>query len=212
MVRLQPGVPTSTDWSAAHVDDQAVQWGALIQLDCPCKRQLLWDTMAPAEPRPKAIEFRLVATAVELSGDPELQPANLDGRASILPTLPRLAALGFQGDLPGGSGFKGAPITASPIYNISAALSAVPGHDGGAGRARQDRRCWWPLRVEPRHSPRRVMCFRTATCRKNSCLGWAGLPTRAAPAGTSDITPACAPILAPCPMRMCPAMAACPPT
>ena len=68
------------------------------------------------------------------------------------------------------------------------------------------------LRVGLRHNPRRAMRFRTATCRKNCCLGWAGLPTRAAPAGTSDITPACAPILAPCPMQMCPAMAACPPT
>ena len=66
--------------------------------------------------------------------------------------------------------------------------------------------------LEPHHSPRRVMRFRTATCRKNSCLGWAGLPTRAAPALTSDITPACAPILAPCPMRICPAIATCPPT
>ncbi len=41
--------------------------------------------------------------------DLELQPANTDDRAGILPTLPRLAALGFEGDLLGDSGFKGAP-------------------------------------------------------------------------------------------------------
>ena len=39
--------------------------------------------------------------------DLELQPANTDDRAGILPTLPRLAALGFRGDLPGDSGFQG---------------------------------------------------------------------------------------------------------
>jgi hypothetical protein len=35
-----------------------------------------------------------------------LQPANVDDRAGALPMLPRLAALGFQGDLLGDSGFK----------------------------------------------------------------------------------------------------------
>jgi hypothetical protein len=97
--------------------------------------------MARAEPRLKAIKFRHVETAVDLSGDLELQPANLNGRAGILPMLPRLAALGFQGELPGDSGFKAAPFTAAPIHNISAAVCAVPGHDGGAGCARRDRRC-----------------------------------------------------------------------
>jgi hypothetical protein len=41
--------------------------------------------------------------------DLELRPANTDDRAGVLPTLPRLAALGFEGDLLGDSGFKGAP-------------------------------------------------------------------------------------------------------
>jgi hypothetical protein len=45
--------------------------------------------------------------------DLELQPANADDRAGTLPTLPRLAALGFQGDLLGDSGFKGAPFAAA---------------------------------------------------------------------------------------------------
>jgi transposase len=39
--------------------------------------------------------------------DLELQPANVDDRAGALPMLPRLTALGFQGDLLGDSGFKG---------------------------------------------------------------------------------------------------------
>ncbi len=41
--------------------------------------------------------------------DLELQPANADDRVGTLPTLPRLAALDFQGDLLGNSGFKGTP-------------------------------------------------------------------------------------------------------
>ena len=39
--------------------------------------------------------------------DLELQPANAHDRAGTLPALPRLAGLGFQGDLLGDSGFKG---------------------------------------------------------------------------------------------------------
>ena len=59
-----------------------MRWGALIQVDRPCERQLLWDTMAQAEPRSKAIEIRFVVTAADLSGDSELQPAKLDGLLS----------------------------------------------------------------------------------------------------------------------------------
>src|SRR5919202_1441842 len=40
--------------------------------------------------------------------DLELHPANTDDRAGILPTLPRLAVLGFQGDPLGDGGLKGA--------------------------------------------------------------------------------------------------------
>jgi transposase len=45
--------------------------------------------------------------------DLELRPANTDDRAGTLPVLPRLVALGFQGDLLGDSGFKGAPFAAA---------------------------------------------------------------------------------------------------
>ena len=44
----------------------------------------------------------------------------------VLPTLPRLAALGFQGDLLGDSGFKGAPFAAAALdHDIH--VSASPG-------------------------------------------------------------------------------------
>jgi transposase len=58
--------------------------------------------------------------------DLELHPANVDDRAGALPTLPRLAALGFQGDLLGDSGFKGAPFaTAALAHDVH--VSASPG-------------------------------------------------------------------------------------
>ena len=43
------------------------------------------------------------------SGDLGLLPANLDGRAGILPALPRLAALGFQGIGPATAASKALP-------------------------------------------------------------------------------------------------------
>ena len=58
--------------------------------------------------------------------DLELQPANVDDRAGALPMLPRLAALGFQGDLLGDSGFKGAPFAAAALAH-DVHVSASPG-------------------------------------------------------------------------------------
>src|SRR4051812_20367147 len=56
--------------------------------------------------------------------DLELHPANTDDRAGILPTLPRLAALGFEGDLLGDSSFKGAPFAAAALeHDIHVSVS-----------------------------------------------------------------------------------------
>jgi|SRR5690242_7930716 transposase len=63
--------------------------------------------------------------------DLELHPANTDDRAGILPTLPRLAALGFQGDLLGDSGFKGAPFAAAALeHDIHVSVSPGGTRDG----------------------------------------------------------------------------------
>ena len=63
--------------------------------------------------------------------DLELQPANVDDRAGTLPALPRLAALGFQGDLLGDSGFKGEPFAAAALaHDIHAAVSPGGTRDG----------------------------------------------------------------------------------
>jgi len=58
--------------------------------------------------------------------DHELRPANVDDRAGALPMLPRLAALGFQGDLLGDSGSKGAPFAAAALAH-DVHVSASPG-------------------------------------------------------------------------------------
>src|SRR4051812_10664221 len=63
--------------------------------------------------------------------DVELRPANADDRAGTRPMLPRLAALGFQGDLLGDSGFKGAPFAAAAlVHDIHVAVSPGGTRDG----------------------------------------------------------------------------------
>jgi Transposase DDE domain len=58
--------------------------------------------------------------------DLELHPANTDHRAGAPPMLPRLAALGFQGDLLGDNGFKGAPFAAAALAH-DVHVSVLPG-------------------------------------------------------------------------------------
>jgi transposase len=63
--------------------------------------------------------------------DLELHPANTDDRAGTLPMLPRLAALGFQGDLLGDSSFKGAPFAAAALeHDIHVSISPGGTRDG----------------------------------------------------------------------------------
>lgn len=61
----------------------------------------------------------------------ERHPANTDDRAGLLPTLPRLAALGFEGDLLGDSSFRGAPFaTAALEQGIHVSVSPGGTRDG----------------------------------------------------------------------------------
>lgn len=58
--------------------------------------------------------------------DLEPRPANTDDRAGTLPMLPRLAALGFEGDLLGDCGFKGEAFAATALeHDIH--VSIAPG-------------------------------------------------------------------------------------
>jgi hypothetical protein len=57
----------------------------------------------------KGIKLHVVCDKHGSLIDLEVTPANHDDRASALPILPRLAKLGFQGDLLGDNGYKGQP-------------------------------------------------------------------------------------------------------
>jgi len=74
--------------------------------------------------------------------DLELHPANTDDRAGILPTLPRLAELGFQGDLLGDSGFKGAPFAAAALSTTSTSRFR-PAARGTGASCRAASVGWW---------------------------------------------------------------------
>src|SRR3954451_14104406 len=60
--------------------------------------------------------------------DLALQPANGDDRIGLLPLLPHLAALGFQGDLLGDSGFKGYPLPRRRSCTTSTSRSRRAAH------------------------------------------------------------------------------------
>lgn len=63
--------------------------------------------------------------------DLELTPANTDDRASAVPMLPRLADLGFQGDLLGDSGYKGMPFAQAALeHDIHVSVSPGGTRDG----------------------------------------------------------------------------------
>jgi transposase len=79
----------------------------------------------------KGIKVFLVSDKHGSLLDVELRPANTDDRAGILPTLPRLAALGFEGDLLGDSSFKGAPFAAAALeHDIHVSVSPGSTRDG----------------------------------------------------------------------------------
>ena len=63
--------------------------------------------------------------------DLELAPANTDDRAGATPMLPRLAELGFQGDLLGDSGYKGMPFAQAALdHDIHVSVSPGGTRDG----------------------------------------------------------------------------------
>lgn len=63
--------------------------------------------------------------------DLELTPANTDDRMGAAPMLPRLAELGFQGDLLGDSGYKGMPFAQAALdHDIHASVSPGGTRDG----------------------------------------------------------------------------------
>ena len=63
--------------------------------------------------------------------DLEVTPVNTDDRMGAAPMLPRLAELGFQGDLLGDSGYKGMPFAQAALdHDIHASVSPGGTRDG----------------------------------------------------------------------------------
>ena len=81
--------------------------------------------------RIKGIKLHVVCDKHGSLLDLELTPANLDDRACAKPMLPRLADLGFQGNLLGDMGYKGAPFAAAArAHDIHVSVSSGGTADG----------------------------------------------------------------------------------
>jgi hypothetical protein len=90
----------------------------------------------------KGIKVFAVCDKHGLLLDLELRPANADDRAGIRPTLPRLAVLGFEGDLLGDSSFKGAPFDAAALeHDIHVSVSPAARETSASCRAGSGG--WW---------------------------------------------------------------------
>ena len=81
--------------------------------------------------RIKGIKLHVICDKHGSLLDLELTPANLDDRACAKPMLPRLAELGFQGDLLGDASYKGAPFAAAArAHDIHVVVSSGGTADG----------------------------------------------------------------------------------
>ena len=79
----------------------------------------------------KGIKLHVVCDKHGSLIDLEVTPANHDDRASVLPMLPRLAELGFQGDLLADNGYKGEPFaTAVRAHDMEVSVSPGGTSDG----------------------------------------------------------------------------------
>jgi hypothetical protein len=67
------------------------------------------------EQHPEPVKLQAICDKHGSLLDLELTAANVDDRAGAQPMLPRLAALGFQGDRLGDSGFNGAPFAQTAL-------------------------------------------------------------------------------------------------
>jgi transposase len=79
----------------------------------------------------KGIKLHVVCDKHGSLIDLEVTPANHDDRAGALPMLPRLAELGFQGDLLGDNGYKGEPFAAHVRRHDMAVLVSPGGTPDG---------------------------------------------------------------------------------
>jgi transposase len=124
------GQRLALDWRLAH-GDEVLPSAVVVDSRSLRSAPTSWTRGIDGGKLVKGVKLFAVCDKHGSPLDLELQPANTDDRAGALPTLPRLAALGFQGDLLGDSGFKGAPFAAAALgHDIHIAVSPGGTRDG----------------------------------------------------------------------------------
>jgi len=118
------------DWRLAH-GDEVLPSAVVVDSRSLRSAPSAWTRGIDGGKLIKGVKLAVVCDKHGSLLDLELHPANMDDRAGAVPMLPRLAALGFQGDLLGDGGFKGAPFAAAALaHDIHASVSPGGTRDG----------------------------------------------------------------------------------
>jgi transposase len=141
------GQRLALDWRLAH-GDEVLPSAVVVDSRSLRSAPTSWTRGIDGGKLVKGVQLFAVCDKHGSPLDLELQPANTDDRAGALPTLPRLAALGFQGDLLGDSGFKGAPFAAAAlVHDIHVSVSPGGTRDGRSWHCPEPCRAasagWW---------------------------------------------------------------------
>ena len=118
------------DWRLAH-GDEVLPSAVVVDSRSLRSSPSAWARGIDGGKLVKGVKLLVVCDKHGSLLDLELHPANTDDRAGAVPMLPRLAALGFQGDLLGDSGFKGAPFAAAALaHDVHVSVSPGGIRDG----------------------------------------------------------------------------------
>ena len=124
------GQRLALDWRLAR-GDEVLPSAVVADSRSPRSSPTAWTRGIDGGKLVKGVKLLAVCDKHGSLVDPELRPANTDDRAGVLPMLPRLAALGFQGDPLGDSGFKGEPFAAAALgHDIHVSVSPGGTRDG----------------------------------------------------------------------------------
>ena len=119
------GQRLALDWRLAH-GDEVLPSAVVVDSRSLRSAPSAWARGIDGGKLVKGLKLLVVCDKHGSLLDLELHPANTDDRAGALPMLPRLAALGFEGDLLGDGGFRGAPFAAAALEH-GIHVSVLPG-------------------------------------------------------------------------------------
>ena len=118
------------DWRVACGDD-ALPSAVVADSRSQCSAPSCWMRGIDGGKLVKGIKLHAICDKHGSLLDLELTPANVDDRAGTRPMLPRLAELGFQGDLLGDSSFKGTAFAHESLkHDIHVSVSPGATSDG----------------------------------------------------------------------------------